>query len=285
MARMEPPPDVLRAVLSALAEDRTDHDATTLALVPAERRARGRVVCRADGVLSGCDYAAAAFSACDPAIELEWLAGEGSAVQDGEEVLRVAGPARGLLAAERPALNFLQQLSGVASATAALVAAVGPGVRVLDTRKTVPGLRDAQKRAVLAGGGVNHRRDLEDQLLLKENHFAMSGLGYAEAVRQAREGAGGRPVGVEADTEEQAVLALEEGADYVLLDNFEAETLPEVAARLRRRFPDAQLEVSGGVRLESAGRLRGAGVDRVSVGWLTHSAPALDLSFYLEPAP
>lgn len=284
MVRMELPRDVLRAVEQALVEDRADHDATSLALVPAARRARGRIVARADGVLSGCDYAAAAFVACDAAVELEWLAEEGARVRDGQEILRCHGTARGLLAAERTALNFLQQLSGVASATAEMVAAVGREVTVLDTRKTVPGLRHGQKRAVVSGGGVNHRRDLEDQLLLKENHFALSGMDYAEAVRHAKAASGGRIVGVEADTEEQAVQALEMGADYVLLDNFALAELPAVAGRLRARFPRAVLEVSGGIRLASAAGLRGCGVDRVSVGWLTHSAPALDLAFYLEPA-
>jgi nicotinate-nucleotide pyrophosphorylase (carboxylating) len=284
MPPMEPPPDVREAVVRALEEDRAAADATSLALVPAAARPPRRQHGRAGGGVSGVDHATLAFQLCDPAVELDWLVGEGGRVADGDELLRCAGSARGLLAAERTALNFLQQLSGVATATAELVGLLGGEVKLLDTRKTVPGLRDAQKRAVVAGGGVNHRRDLEDQVLIKENHFALSGLEYGAAVRRAQEASPGKVVGAEAQTEAQAALALEAGADYVLLDNFDFATLPQVVARLRARFPAAQLEVSGGVRPENAAAIRGCGVDRVSVGWITHSSPALDLSFYLEAA-
>ncbi len=284
MARMELPSDVYRAVLHALEEDRADHDVTTSAVVPNATRAQGRIVARAAGVLSGCDYATAAFQACDSRVRLEWTAREGDRLEPDQEVLRCSGIAHGLLAAERTALNFLQQLSGVATATAGLVDALGAPVQVLDTRKTVPGLRHGQKRAVVSGGGVNHRRDLSDQLLLKENHFALSGRDYAATVRVAKEAADGRVVGAEAQDEAEAALALEAGADYVLLDNFSAELLPGVVERLRAVHPHAVLEVSGGIRPDTAPALRGSGVDRVSVGWLTHTAPALDLSFYLEHA-
>ncbi|RMH03839.1 MAG: carboxylating nicotinate-nucleotide diphosphorylase [Planctomycetota bacterium] len=284
MPRMEPAGEVLETVRAALEEDRADADRTTRAVVPDDRKARGRILARAEGVLSGVAYATAAFRLCDPAVELEWLAEDGDRVQAGEVVLRCSGLAAGLLAAERTALNFLQQLSGVATATARMVAAAGPGLELLDTRKTVPGLRAAQKQAVVHGGGRNHRRDLEDQLLLKENHFALSGLSYAETVRQAVAAAEGRVVGVEAETEEQAIAALENGASYVLLDDFPDDTLAEVIARLRRSHPGAVIEVSGGVRLERVAHLRHSGADRISVGWITHSAPALDLSFGLERA-
>lgn len=285
MARMELAQEVEACVLVALREDRAERDVTTAAVVPPGARTAGRILARQAGVLAGCDYASAAFRACDPEVELDWRAADGDRLAPDQLVLVCRGLAAGLLAAERTALNFLQQLSGVATATAALVAALGPGIAVLDTRKTVPGLRDAQKRAVVAGGGVNHRRDLDDQLLLKENHFALSGRAYGETVIRARAAAGGRVVGAEARSVEQALAALEAGADYVLLDNFAAVTLPAAVNRIRERHPGARIEVSGGIRPDNAPSLRGAGVDRVSAGWLTHSAPALDLSFYLAQVP
>ncbi|MHC4838705.1 MAG: beta/alpha barrel domain-containing protein, partial [Planctomycetota bacterium] len=170
------------------------------------------------------------------------------------------------------------------TATAIAVRRAG-GMAVLDTRKTVPGLRDAQKEAVVAGGGRNHRRDLEDQLLLKENHFALSGLDYAETVRQARAAAEGKVVGAEAQTLDEARLALAAGADYVLLDNFRGEELTAAVQRLRAEFPDAVLEASGGIGLAHLPQVAACGVDRVSMGALTHSVPSLDLSLLLEPLP
>ena len=195
--------------------------------------------------------AEAALRQCDPEMELLWSRSDGQEVAPGDRVLECQGSARGILAAERTALNFLQQLSGVATQTRSAVDQAG-SVRVLDTRKTVPLLRDAQKEAVLLGGGENHRRDLEDQLLLKENHFALSGLGYAETVAAAIAASEGRQVGVEAETLEQALAALEAGAAYVLLDNFKGEALREVVACLRERFPHAELEASGRLRVSSS---------------------------------
>lgn len=275
---------VREAVRRALDEDAASADVTSLAVVPAAATARGRIVAKEAGVLSGQAYADAAFRRCDPAVILHWYRGDGARLGPGDLILSCSGSARGLLAAERTALNFLQQLSGVASAAARLVAAAGE-VRVLDTRKTTPGLRDAEKAAVRHGGGGNQRRNLADEVLLKENHFALSGLGYAETVRRARAAAPGKVVGAEARTEEEAAAALAAGADYVLLDNFPLAGLAAVATRLRARFPRAILEASGGIGLHNVARLRGSGIDRVSSGALTHSAPALDLSFYLEPSP
>ncbi len=258
------------------------HDATSLAVVPESARATGRIVARASGVLSGCAFAEAAFRLCDADVELTWLKTDGDAVAPDEDVLHCAGTARGLLAAERTALNFMQQLGGVATLTAQAVAAAGE-VLVLDTRKTVPGLRDAQKAAVVHGGGVNHRRDLHDQLLLKENHFSLSSLDYAATVARAVTEAAGRKVGIEAETIEQAEWALQAGADYVMLDNFHGHILVDAVAHLRAQFPDAVLEASGGYTVETVAKLVGSGVARVSLGAFTHSAPALDLSFYLTP--
>jgi nicotinate-nucleotide pyrophosphorylase (carboxylating) len=274
---------VAETVRRALAEDGAAADATSLAVVPAEARARARLYARQDGVLAGREWAHAAFAQCDPAACLDWRAADGDPVRDGQLLLVVEGSARGLLAAERTALNFLQRLSGVATLTARAVAAAG-GVQVLDTRKTTPGLRDAEKAAVRAGGGRNHRRDLEDEILLKENHFALSGLGYAETVRRARAAFPGKRVGAEARTVEEAAAALAAGADYVLLDNFAPEALAEAVRALRRAHPQAVLEASGGLTPQKLAGLATSGLTRVSLGALTHSAPALDFSLLLEPA-
>lgn len=279
-----PVESVEATVERALAEDAAFQDVTSLAVVPEPARARGRIVAKEDGILSGRAYAEAAFRRCDPHVDLRWQCGDGDPLEAGGAVLQCEGRARGLLAAERTALNFLQQMSGVATLAARMAAAAGE-LQVLDTRKTVPGLRDAQKAAVRHGGGGNQRRDLAHELLLKSNHFALSGRSYRETVRRARAAAAGKVLGVEARSEEEADTALEAGADYVLLDNFGVEDLPGIAARLKERFPAAVLEASGGFRLGSLARLRGSGIARVSVGALTHSAPALDLSFTLEPVP
>lgn len=275
---------IARIVALALEEDHAAADATSLAVVPAEARAQARILAKEAGVLSGRAYAEAALLACDPEMRIDWSREDGDPVAAGDLVLTCEGNAAAILAAERTALNFLQQLSGVATMTARAAKEAGT-VQVLDTRKTVPLLRDAQKEAVVHGGGVNHRRDLEDQLLLKENHFALSGLPYAETVAKAVVGAGGKKVGIEAETLEQAQQALAAGAAYVLLDNFRGEALREVADTLRAEFPQAVLEASGGYRLEELHGLAAMGLDRVSMGGITHSVPALDLSMLLEPLP
>ena len=268
-------------VAAAMAEDHTAADATTLAVVPATARAKATILARAPGVLSGCRFAQAAFALSDPELEQTWFFEDASQVAPGDLVMTCSGLATAILAAERVALNFLQQLSGVATLTAQAVARAG-AVKVLDTRKTVPGLRDAQKAAVVHGGGVNQRRDLEDELLLKENHFALSGLGYAETVEKAVTAAQGRVVGIEAETLEQADLALAAGASYVLLDNFRAEELRRAVQCLHAKYPHAEIEASGGFTVGQLPLLEGSGVDRVSMGSLTHSVSSLDLSLLLE---
>jgi len=275
---------VAETVARALAEDGAFADATSAAVVPEAARARARLIAKTEGVLAGCAYAEEAFLRCDRAARLTWSARDAGRLRAGQLLLEVHGAARGLLAAERTALNFLQRLSGIATATARAVAAAG-ALQVLDTRKTAPGLRDAEKDAVRAGGGVNHRRDLSDQILLKENHFALSGLGYAETIRRALAAAGGRVVGAEARTVAEAEQALGAGAQYVLLDNFGAAELAAAAARLRARFPGAVLEASGGLRAESLAAFAASGLTRVSLGAITHSAPALDLSLLIEAEP
>ena len=271
-------------VQRTLEEDHAFDDATSRAVVPEAAQGRARIIAKEQGVLAGRAFAAAAFLICCPDGQFTWSAQDGDAVQPGQTVLQCEGAARGLLAAERTALNYLQQLSGVASLTARAVQETGGDFLVLDTRKTVPGLRDAQKAAVLAGGGVNHRRDLSDQLLLKENHFAFSGLSYRETVRTAVKAAHGKPVGAEAMDLEQALAALDEGASYVMLDNFPSQTLAGQVAQLRRAHPQAVVEVSGGLTPERLAVMRAAGIDRVSLGALTHSAPALDFSFLFDGA-
>lgn len=285
---MQPAPAALDSLASqvrrALDEDRAFDDATSLAVVPKAARGAARIVAKQNGVLAGRAYAIEAFAQCCPEGRFEWSAADGDTVTAGQVVLQARASARGLLAAERTALNFLQQLSGVATLTARAVAETGGEFIVLDTRKTVPGMRDAQKAAVVAGGGVNHRRDLHDQLLLKENHFAFSGRSYSETVATAVAAAEGRPVGAEAQTLEEAHAALGAGATYVMLDNFAPETLPDAVTSLRAEHPGAVIEVSGGLTPDRLAVLRSAGIHRVSLGALTHSAPALDFSMLFDGA-
>jgi nicotinate-nucleotide pyrophosphorylase (carboxylating) len=283
MPGVEPPPstEIAETVSRALAEDHANADATSTAVVPLEAVASGRIVAKAHGVLAGVCYAQAAWRICAPEGDFEWFLEDGSGVEPGAVVMQCRGNARALLAAERTALNFLQQLSGVASFTSQAVAAAGE-IQVLDTRKTVPGLRDAQKAAVLAGGGVNHRRDLEDQLLLKENHFRLSGLSYFATVCLAVENAQGKTVGAEAQDLPQALSALEGGASYIMLDNFPPATLADAISKLRQTYPQAIIEVSGSLTPDSLPLRQGIGINRVSLGALTHSAVALDLSFLFD---
>lgn len=281
---MERAATLLELVQRALYEDRADNDRTGLAVIPPNAQARARIVAKEAGILSGGEVAALCFTTVDPDSSVELLASAGQRIQAGAPVLQVEGSARSLLAAERTALNLLCHLSGVATAAAALVDACGP-VSVLDTRKTLPGLRDLEKQAVLDGGGHNHRRDLDDQLLLKENHFSLSGKSYGETVAIARAAEPDRILGAEACSVEQAREALQAGADYVLLDNFVPDELIQAAATLRSEFADREivLEGSGGIRLEGSDWVASSGLDRVSVGRLTHSASAMDFTLLLDP--
>ncbi len=278
----------------ALEEDLSKRgDLTSETVVPDTARARGRIFAKQEGVLAGVALAIETFRVCDPECRIEVHAEDGARLVEGTEVLTVQGSAQGLLAAERTALNFLQQLSGVASLTARYVQAVrGTGAIVLETRKTVPGLRSLQKYAVLVGGGINHRFGLFDRILLNENHFALSGngtdpAGYQNTVEQAV-ATGGRfgPVTVEVRNLDEAKAAAMGGADVLLLDNMDIGVLRETVASVRElnrgQDKDLLLEASGGITLETAGRVASAGVDRLSVGALTHSAPALDLSMLMD---
>jgi nicotinate-nucleotide pyrophosphorylase (carboxylating) len=273
--------DMDAIVAQALEEDVGPGDVTTRATVPPEARARARITQKQPGVVFGLAVAEATFRALDPGARFTRLTDEGRWRERGP-VLEIEGAAAALLTAERTALNFLQRLSGVATMTARYVEAVaGTGARVLDTRKTTPGLRALEKAAVAAGGGTNHRTGLYDAILIKENHAAMSG-GVAAAVRAARAAAPDVPLEVECRSIDEVDEALAASAPSLLLDNMTAAQLREVVARVGGR---AQLEASGGVTLETIGDIAASGVDFVSVGALTHSAPALDLSLLLEPLP
>jgi nicotinate-nucleotide pyrophosphorylase (carboxylating) len=269
-------------VARALAEDVGEGDVTSEATIPAEARARARIVQKAPGVVHGLDLAERAFRALDPEATRERHVEEGVWREQGGPVLSLEGRTRALLAAERTALNFLGRLSGVATLTARYARAVeGTGARILDTRKTTPGLRAVEKAAVLAGGGANHRIGLYDEILVKENHAAAAG-GVGEAVRRARAARPDLPLEVEVRDLAELDEALAAGASRVLLDNMDLEQLRAAVGRTAGR---ATLEASGGVTLTTVREIAQTGVDFISIGALTHSAPALDLSLLLEPIP
>jgi nicotinate-nucleotide pyrophosphorylase (carboxylating) len=269
----------------ALAEDVGDGDATTEATVDAAARARATITQKAPGVISGLAVAEAVFRRLDPAVELQRLGPEGEWRAAGAGVLQAEGSARALLTAERTALNFLGRLSGIATATARVVRAVeqaGGGARILDTRKTTPGLRALEKRAVADGGGVNHRAGLYDAILIKENHSAAAG-GVGEAVRRARAARSDLPLAVEVRDAQEIDAALEAGAPRLLLDNMTPDGIRAAVAQVAGR---AELEASGGMTPETVLVYATIeGLHYVSMGALTHSAPALDLSLALEALP
>jgi len=268
-------------VALALAEDIGPGDVTVAATVPPGTRARATVTQKAPGVVFGLDLARLAFTQLDPAARFEASVEEGL-WREGGPVLEVSGSAGALLSAERTALNLLGRLSGIATLTARYVRAVeGTGTRILDTRKTTPGLRALEKAAVAAGGGANHRFGLFDMVLIKENHAAMAG-GVGAAVRAARAHAPGLPLVVECSDLGEVQEALDAGAPRLLLDNMGPAALREAVTLVDGR---AQTEASGGVSLETVREIAAAGLDFVSVGALTHSAPNLDLSLLLEPLP
>lgn len=268
-------------VRSALDEDRAFADVTTLGTVPEGVQVTARLVARREGRLSGLPLARMAFQLLDPAVVLLAHHEDGAALARGETVLEIRGAARGILSAERVALNFVQRLSGVASLTARFVAAIdGTRAHIVDTRKTTPGWRDLEKYAVTCGGGRNHRRDLSDAVLIKDNHIAACNGDIALAITSAREHAPkGMLVQVECDTVAQARTAIGAGADALLLDNMTNEALAEC---VRLAVGHCWTEASGGVSLDTVRSIAETGVDRISVGALTHSAPSLDLALDFE---
>jgi nicotinate-nucleotide pyrophosphorylase (carboxylating) len=263
-------------VRAALAEDLgRAGDITSEAVVPEEARIEAVVGARQPGVLAGLDAALLAFELVDPALRIDRLRPDGARVGRGETVARIAGRARPVLAAERTALNFLSRMSGVATATRALVDAVaGSKARIVCTRKTTPLLRILEKEAVRLGGGSNHRFGLDDAMLIKDNHVALAG-GVAEALERARRHAGHLvKIQLEVDTIDQLAKALEVGVDAVLLDNMSLETMREAVALVDGR---AVTEASGRISPDTAAAVAATGVDLISSGWITHSAPILDL--------
>ncbi len=251
-------------------------DLTTDSIVPAEARFSGAIVARQAGIVAGTLTALLAFELLDPAIRVRVLRPDGSPMSPGEAVIALDGPARAILSAERVALNLLCRLSGVATATASLVEAARPHgkARIVCTRKTTPGLRSLEKHAVRAGGGANHRFGLDDAVLIKDNHVAVAG-GVGPAIRRARAGVGHLvKIEVEVDTLAQLDEALAVGADAVLLDNMSPETLSRAVAMIDGR---AVSEASGRISRETVGAVAASGVDLISTGWITHSAPIVDL--------
>jgi len=276
-----PPLLVEPAVRAALLEDLgRAGDITTMSVVPADARVGGVIAARQAGVVAGLDCTLAAFRLLDPAVRVTVHAPDGSRIAAGQPVASVSGPARGILTAERVALNFLCHLSGVATVTAGLVEAVhGHRARITCTRKTTPGLRALEKHAVRAGGGISHRFGLDDGVLIKDNHLAVGG-GIRPAVECARRAIGHMvKVEVEVETLEQLAEALAAGVDAVLLDNMAPPMLAEAVARIGGQ---AISEASGRITRETVAAVAATGVDVISVGWITHSAPALDLGLDLD---
>ena len=270
-------PQVIDAVRRALAEDIGPGDVTSQACVPAAQRARGRFLARQPQVLAGMELLPLIYRERGGVERLEILRSSGTAAADGDVIAAVAGPARTLLECERVALNFLQRLSGIATLARRFAGAVeGTGCRVLDTRKTTPGLRRLEKMAAAAGGIANHRMGLFDAILIKNNHIAAAG-GVRAAMESAR--ATGLPIEIEVRTRAELAEALAAGAAHLLLDNL---TPPDAAAWVREIAGRAKVEISGGVTLENVRAYAETGADFVSSGAITHSAPATDISFRLE---
>jgi len=275
------PEDLPEQVSRALREDIGPGDVTAR-LVPAAQTLRARIVCREAAILCGTPWAGEAFRQVEARIRVRWHAHDGDAVAAGAVVCELDGPARGILTAERTALNFLQLLSGTATATRQHVEAVaGTGCRILDTRKTIPGLRTAQKYAVRCGGGSNHRLGLYDMVLIKENHIAAAGS-IGAAVAAARREAPGVRVEVETENLSELEQALAAGADVIMLDDFSLEDLRTAVARNRAHARPAVLECSGGVSRAQLGTIAATGVDCISIGALTKHVRAIDLALRFE---
>lgn len=274
------PRDLIRDLVTrALAEDIGTGDLSAMSVIPAAAQAEARFVFREPGVVCGLPLVQAVFAAVDPTLQVTSYVAEGTQVESGASVAGVSGPARGLLSGERVALNLFQRLSGVATLAARYVAAVaGTPARILDTRKTTPGLRALEKYAVRVGGATNHRFGLYDGVMLKDNHLAIltaQGVGLAEAIQRARAAVGPMVrVEVEVETVAAAAIAAEAGADLILLDNMPPEQLRTAVSAIAGR---ARSEASGGITLASIRAVAESGVDYISIGALTHSARALDI--------
>jgi len=273
------------SIASFLAEDLGRGDVTTASIVPEGARVRGRLLAKSDTVVAGLDAARTAFSLLDPRIEWKAEVAEGTRVDGGSTLATLTGDARAILSAERVALNLLQRMCGIATAARAFVRAIeGTDCRILDTRKTAPGLRIFDKRAVAVGGARNHRFGLDDGILIKDNHLAIAGSVAAAVERARRFAPPGMKVEVEIEDERGLEEALEAGADAILLDNRRPAELASLVAAARRLRPGVTLEASGGITLDNVRAYAATGVDFVSVGALTHSVVAADISLELDPA-
>ena len=276
--------NVRDAVLAALAEDIGPGDATTQATIPAESTARAVMIAREPLIVCGLALAEAAFRELSPEVKLQRMVDDGNRVEKGTVLLRAHGPTRALLTAERVALNFVQRLSGIATLTAQFVEAIrGTRTKILDTRKTTPGLRRFEKYAVACGGGANHRFGLYDQILIKDNHLAAlrdeMPNAITAAVLNARDQFPELKVEVEADTLEQVRQAVESGADIILLDNMTPVQLRQAVVLIAGK---ARTEASGGITLQTVSAIANTGVDYISVGALTHSARSVDIALDFE---
>lgn len=280
---LTPPRADVRAVVErALAEDLAPlGDITSMLLDPREW-ARGRFVARQAGTVAGSECVRETLAQVDPALELTWAAHDGTAVEAGDCLGTVVGPLASMLTAERTALNLLGHLSGVATAAARLRAAADPSTRVWDTRKTTPGLRSLEKAAVRAGGCVNHRGNLSEWVMLKDNH--LTGTTITAAVARAREAWPGRTVQVECDHADQVAEAVAARADAVLLDNLSVEEAARCVEMVRAEHPACLVEISGGITLDTIGDYSRIGADCISVGAMTNSAPVLDIGLDITPS-
>ena len=265
-----------KIILAALAEDVTQEDVSTNCVLPGYKKGEAELLCKQDGVIAGLSVFARTFRLLDPAAEIELFAEDGAEVKKGQRLGLVRGDMRAILTGERTALNFLQRMSGIATATRAMVRLLaGSGLRLVDTRKTTPGLRLFEKYAVRAGGGGNHRYNLSDAVLLKDNHIGAAG-GVKNAVAAAKRYASfATRVEVEVETTDMAREAAEAGADIIMLDNMTFEDMREAVRIIAGR---AIVEISGNVTKENVARLKDIGADVVSCGAITHSAPVLDVS-------
>ncbi len=275
--------DLATLVRGALAEDIAEGDITSLATIPASRKAKARLIAKANGVVYGLEIARDVFLVVDPTVRFEAKVREGANVSAGDEIMTLSGPARSILSAERTALNFLQRLSGIATLTAQYVEAIaGTDTKILDTRKTTPGWRMIEKAAVRAGGGQNHRIGLWDMVLIKENHIRAAGS-ISKAVRACRQWLADNNrenVKIEVETTNMAEIeeALRIGCDRIMLDNMSLPETRDAVERIRRESPAPEIEASGNMTLDRVRAVAETGVNFISVGAITHSAPVLDVS-------
>lgn len=276
--------EIKRKVSEALSEDYADNDITSLSLGIKDRVVTGSIIAREEGVICGTELVCEVFNTLNNKSDVVVILEDSSRVLKDDVVLRVKAPAYTLLAGERSALNFLSHLSGIATLTGKYVEAISsfPGARIYDTRKTIPGFRELEKYAVRCGGGYNHRMNLSDQILIKENHLKGSCMGLMEAVRAARKNNSEILIEAETETYEEVIQALEAGADIVMLDDFSLETATEACKYASEKYPKVEIEVSGGINLNTVLDYASIGAGRISVGRITNSAPALDFSLLID---